>query len=467
MTYLLYGVGHGSSHVTIEKLPDNVLLDIFELCLPSIKGQQKAWHKLVHVCQRWRFIVFASPRRLNLRLLCTPDTHVEKMLDVWPPLPIEIKSSYVLRANNIQVALAHRNRISTISLCNIRVPLQLFVALMQEPFPALEILLLEAICSTEPMLPDTFLGGFASSLRSLSLDGIVFPALPKLLLSCNDLVALSLGCISQSGYISPEALVTCISSLANLSNLSIRFLSRVSYPDPRTRRSLPLTRCVLPALRYLQFRGISEYLEDFVARIDAPLLRDLNIKLFSTHVSDIRQLVLFIDRTPILTSYNRPTMEFCSDAIRINIRSSMSPFRSLCLDVSCRDTDPQVSSMAHICNQLAFIMSRVERLDIECVFKTWRANMDDTQWLELFRTFTALRMLCILSRFSWNKRFVASALRGLGRGVATEVLPALEDFYLSYRLFGSDVERIKRIITARQRSGHPITVYRLGLYFPK
>jgi hypothetical protein len=49
------------------------------------------WHTLVHVCRRWRDLVFASPRRLNLRLLCRKDTPVREMLDIWPALPIVIQ----------------------------------------------------------------------------------------------------------------------------------------------------------------------------------------------------------------------------------------------------------------------------------------------------------------------------------------------------------------------------------------
>ncbi len=33
-----------------------------------------------HVCQKWRSVVFGSPRRLNLRLLCTKRTPVREML---------------------------------------------------------------------------------------------------------------------------------------------------------------------------------------------------------------------------------------------------------------------------------------------------------------------------------------------------------------------------------------------------
>ena len=65
----------------IDLLLDDVLLDIFDFCVDQdgfrrfiytqIKGQIEAWQSLVHVCRRWRNIVFGSPLRLNLALVCT------------------------------------------------------------------------------------------------------------------------------------------------------------------------------------------------------------------------------------------------------------------------------------------------------------------------------------------------------------------------------------------------------------
>ncbi len=81
--------------VSINILPDDVLLEIFDFYATSpinpYHGEQvDAWHKLVHVCQRWRYVVFDSPGRLDLRLLCTNWTPVTNMLDIWPVLPIII-----------------------------------------------------------------------------------------------------------------------------------------------------------------------------------------------------------------------------------------------------------------------------------------------------------------------------------------------------------------------------------------
>jgi hypothetical protein len=72
-------------------LPDDVLLAIFDFCAhedPFTKKEIEAWQLLVHVCRLWRSLVFESPRRLHLRLVCTPGTRVRDTLDVWPALPL-------------------------------------------------------------------------------------------------------------------------------------------------------------------------------------------------------------------------------------------------------------------------------------------------------------------------------------------------------------------------------------------
>jgi hypothetical protein len=71
----------------IDVLPDDVLLGVFDIYVitnPSFHGKMgiEAWQSLVHVCQRWRSLVFLSPRRLNLRLFCTPKTPARDTLDI-------------------------------------------------------------------------------------------------------------------------------------------------------------------------------------------------------------------------------------------------------------------------------------------------------------------------------------------------------------------------------------------------
>jgi hypothetical protein len=58
-------------------LPDDVILAIFDFCVDEdrrTKEQIEGWQTLVHVCRKWRSAIFESPRRLNLRLVCTSVT---------------------------------------------------------------------------------------------------------------------------------------------------------------------------------------------------------------------------------------------------------------------------------------------------------------------------------------------------------------------------------------------------------
>ena len=87
--------------VTIDMLPDFALLGILGFFLLQTS---EAWRTLVHVCRRWRNIVFRSSRRPNLQLICTARTSMRQTLDVWPPLPIFIKDWSRSLANSDVVA---------------------------------------------------------------------------------------------------------------------------------------------------------------------------------------------------------------------------------------------------------------------------------------------------------------------------------------------------------------------------
>src|SRR6266849_7604486 len=103
----------------IDVLPDDVLLEIFDFYLDmSLSYDDKMgteeWQTLVHVCRRWRSLVFASPRRLNLQLYCTPQTPVRDTLDIWPALPLIVAGRMDISSgstDNIIAALRQSNRV--------------------------------------------------------------------------------------------------------------------------------------------------------------------------------------------------------------------------------------------------------------------------------------------------------------------------------------------------------------------
>ena len=241
------GTGQLYPRVPIDVLPYNVLLEIFEFYLdkddPNEFGyghNYDGWQTLAHVCRTWRRIMFDSPRRLDLKLYCTRQRSVNsKMLDIWPALPIVIAARDIQSKEdltNIIAALRHHNRVCKIYYSNIQfrgcLLKEIITVAMDEPFPALTSLELYSDQQQNvPVLPDSFLGRYAPCLRSLHLDGIPYPSIGTLLSTTTNLVRLSLCNIPHSGYIAPETIIPCLSTLARLESLVLQFQHPRSHAD--------------------------------------------------------------------------------------------------------------------------------------------------------------------------------------------------------------------------------------------
>ena len=454
--------------VTIASLPDVALLEIFDFCL-YLDGGMRAWCVLIHVCRKWRNIVFGSPRRLNLQLFCTQRTPVRERLDIWPLLPMEVvdEDLEIWGVYNIVAALEHNDRVCEVGLPNIpRFQSKKVVAAMQQPFPALTRLELGLDNETETaqVVPDLFLGGSAPRLQTLFLYRIPFPGLPKILLSATHLVELELRKIPHSGYISPDAMVTGLSVLTSLEKLIIEFESARSHPDRKKRHPPPQARTVLPVLTQLQFFGFDEYLEDLVARIDAPLLDQLAIIFFHQLIFDTPQwqLAHFISRTPKLKIHDEALVFFTDSRVWVSLSQPFDGW--LCLGISCRQSDWKLSSLAQLCGSRFFqavIVPAVEHLYIiEGRFfePHWQDDIENSQWLELLHQFTAVKGLYISREFTPR---MAPALQELIRESVIEVLPALQTLYLEEALPSEPVRQsIGQFVAARQRAGQPVAVSR-------
>ena len=151
------------------------------------------------------------------KLCCTAKTPVRDTLDVWPRFPLVISDSTGLTegVDNIVTALERRDRVHAIHLIQANSSaVENVLAVMQEPFPELTFLQLLSYGEPVPTVPDSFLGGSFPRLRFL-----VFPGLPKLHLSATHLLVLRLSNIPHSGYISPYAMVSALSTLICLQML--------------------------------------------------------------------------------------------------------------------------------------------------------------------------------------------------------------------------------------------------------
>jgi hypothetical protein len=462
--------------MTIDTLSEDVLLAIFVFCVDadqdifhpaSTKKGIEAWQSLVHVCRRWRSVVFGSSRRLNLRLVCTSKTPTRDTLDVWPDLPLLIlDASYATEGlDNIIPVLERSDRVCQILL---GLPASQWenvfkLAVMQEPFPELTALCLDSSGESVTVLPDSFLGGSAPRLQHLQLERISFPRLTKLLLSAAHLVRLQLDDIPHSGYISPEEMVTALSTLTSLEGLWLRFVSPQSRPDQASQRPPPSTRSILPVFTWLKFEGASEYLEDLVARIDAPRLDVVHITFFDQTVYDTPQFIQFISRTPMLTAFEKARVDFTADGTCVELSSQMSG--QMLLDVSTPEMytmlDWYLSSLVRVCTSCLPPLSTLEDLyldDAPYSLLILKNNADSTLWLEILRPFAAVKNLYLSEKFA---PCIASALQELAGGRATEVLPSLQNiFWEGLKSHGPVRDAIWQFVAARQVTSHPVSISR-------
>jgi hypothetical protein len=450
--------------IQIDVLPDDVLLEIFDFYVDmslSYEGKTEieAWQSLVHVCRRWRRLVFRSPRRLNLRLLCTPKTPARDTLDVWPALPLIVRGDVTLSGtDNVIAALGQSNRVCQVSLWYLAGwQLEEVLAAMQAPFPELTDLRLWSHFETLSVIPvpDSFLGGSAPRLRYFSLDGIPSPGLPNLLLSATRLVHLRLFNIPLSGYISPEAMVALLSVLSSLRTLTLQFQSPQSRPDWEN-RSLPLPkRSILTALRRLRFRGVIEYLEDLVTFIEAPQLKTLYVTFFNQIDFDCPRLAQFINCTPTLRALDEALVQFSDNFARVVLPPGP---RTLEIAISCGEPDWQLSSVTQVCNFLP-PLSMVEDLHIEHQYLelVWKDDaIESTLWLELLLPFTAVENLYLSGESAPG---IAAALQELVGGRIIEVLPSLQNIFVEgLAPLGPFQENIGQFVTARKLSGHPVAI---------
>jgi len=202
-------------------------------------------------------------------------------------------------------------------------------------------------------------------------------------------------------------------------------------------------------------------LEGIVARIDAPMLDNLDITFFHQLIFDTPSLPQFISRTPNFKAPHEACVAVSDSSVRIApLRPFVRGFR-VDLEISCRQSDWQLSSLAQVCRSsfpYTFITS-LENLYIhedEYPRLRWQNATENAQWLELLHPFAAVKNLYLCKEFTPR---IAPVLQELVEERVVEILPALQGLFLEEVNPARPVqEAIGQFVAARQLSGHPIAV---------
>ncbi|KAH9178384.1 hypothetical protein EDB89DRAFT_1171098 [Lactarius sanguifluus] len=244
--------------------------------------------------------------------------------------------------------------------------------------------------------------------------------------------------------------------MTQLESLSLHFLS---FPPRRNYLSLPpppSDRVVLPALTCFKYRGISKYLDGLVARIDAPSLREIDITFFNQPTLDVSQLCLFINRIETQSSPLCADILFSGGAFFVTFTRPALNTR-LGLQISCGQSDWQLSFISQICDHFSSFLFSVEDLDIKTIGQSSVSHdVDDEQWLGLIRAFDGTKNFRVIGELATD---ILRALRPADEGHKI-VLPALRNLHIQPVFMREPLTNsVVSFVTQRQLASRPVQIH--------
>ena len=459
--------GRRTPSVTASELNDDVLLSIFHWYrLYATTNEdlgwniERWWYKLIHVCRKWRYLILASPTRLDLHLVCTYGIPVETMLSHSPLLPLIIYYPAIpgkiptADQERAILALQQRDRMRRIHfaaptevLCNL-------LKAMDCDFPMLERLSLHLLTETRAGLglPEKLL---APLLRHLILSNISLPIQSQLLRQAEGLINLRLWNIPVSSEFSPAHLVVQLRHMASLENLIVHFYAAISkrrFESP----ALP-TPITLPCLKEIAFRGSCTYLEGALSRINAPLLTTLNVEFFNQITFNLSRLPQFI-RTSTTGKFRFQLIEIHFDKDFVSVIVDSQPERPgsypFLVQVKCEPLNWQAACASQICHALKPVLGGVERLTLgfhKDGSAPWQDEIDLEMWHGILRIFAGVNSLQLTGGL------VGDLFRSLQLDegdLPSELLPELRQLVSSG--WGHTDDAFTSFLSARQSAGRRV-----------
>jgi hypothetical protein len=187
------------------------------------------------------------------------------------------------------------------------------------------------------------------------------------------------------------------------------------------------------------------------------------ITLFDQEVLEVPELAKFVRRADKLSSVDKAIVTITPADISVLLSEEFLVGRidpqTLILTPECHEQDFRLSNLAQFCASCLPTLTPFERLYIPApVQSTWKDVIDelDPQWLKLLSVFHPVKDLCLSKPIASR---VAQALRGIPVEQVSDVLPTLEDIFISgLEPVGPVKEAISEFADARRLAGHPVSI---------
>jgi F-box-like len=469
--------------LTINHLPDEVLLEIFDLCRQDFDDpfwwegwrEHYRWFDLAHVCRKWRAIMSGSACRLDLGIHVDPKKpdHIETFLSGPWPIFIDYESrSSDITGNGLWRMLdilRHHDRVREIAFAGTSADLDKFVNVANCPFPMLEGLHFYVTVDCGFKLPDAFLRGPDLSilhLRCLTLSHVTLPSISGFLMSATALTELDLGLHINTVDPSPEmTLLTCLPGMPSLHRLDLSIFSISHFihnfaPQPSPGKETVL----LSKLKRFHYVGPWVLLDVLLAGLSAPSLQDFNIG-FDHNIPAIVYLPRFISE--IEEHYYAAHVAFRGRSrllllTHVEYISRGRPGFSSTRHSSLLESPESIESIMRMSEALFARLVTVEELRVTFDYSY---SVNGIPWRRFLRQFPNVKGLRIGSA---KTDCIAQNLQE-GPGDHLAFLPALEEIelgkipLLTEESRQSELAAFEPFVSARQQAGRPVKVFCSGI----
>ncbi|KAI0261993.1 hypothetical protein BC834DRAFT_1043731 [Gloeopeniophorella convolvens] len=425
------------SRINVHSLPENALLAIFGFYRLNrmLYGGSVAWYKSVpaHVCRRWRIIIIAFPKYLDLQLDLRPRSRVAEILRDSPPFPIRIlfwlqtdewTPAYV---DNAFTSLEQLDRATCIRLCAPSAILEGLLTVISRQAPDLETLHIgcptpEDPYNTEETIPSS---PFPIS-DSVRLHDLYFLNAFPLAVPSAGVVHFFLSLPGWDGLPAawPDTLFECLRSMPQLEYLTLN----LDLHDPFDTLELQRfngPRMSLDRLFRLMFSGTTPSLEALLSRFDAPSLGEFLVDLKShvdNTVNALPSLARFVDGSRAFET-TTAHVGLSYSFIYLNTCPSLPGRGTILFRIHIPyDTFTELTvTLLH--NALLPVLSGVKTLNVGFDEDNWAPDWTTIKPAELAQWCTALAGFNAVTTLNIDSKFVDSVVEALTEQSHIMLLP--------------------------------------------
>lgn len=463
-----------SPKLTIDNLPDEVLLDIFDFYRPSQRfselwREECLWFNLAHVCRRWRAVMLESASRLDLAATLGPKKpgNIETILSSPWPFFINYRCKHVYASDSalcrMRSALEHHDRVRGIVLNGSNKWFDDFFEATNSsrPFPVLESLFLRNR-DGELKVSDAFFGNLPDlRLRSLELYRVSLAPISGLLSSAKSLTNLFLEIYRPFSPSAGMSLLASLQGMPCLCDLALDLFTPSGPPHSQSQLLIPKDVALLSKLTSFSYAGSNVFLNALVAGISAPSLRKARIDFRDEIRFPIPHLPRFVNE-----------IEERYHAIHVCVWKVWSSYLSFSLSLQTLEYDfwkrvlefetgPNPNSfpdsMMRMSDALSMRLTTVEALEV-----SFGHDTDDYAWEEylpwrrFYRHFPSVKTLKI------PHCMARTLYQDNGEPDDLAFLPALEQIDLGQEPSESQRESqlvaFQPFVSARLQAGRPVKV---------